>query len=74
MNRNHAKDDTMTISRREFLDFLKLGCAAAALPTRFRSAALAYRANSDDIAPMVNDIHSQLNATRGEQSCEAGRD
>lgn len=54
----------MSISRREFLDFLKLGCAAAVLPARFSSAALAYHANSDDGAPLVNDIHSQLNPTR----------
>jgi FAD/FMN-containing dehydrogenase len=54
----------MTISRREFLDFLKLSCAAAALPTGFSSTALAYPANSDHEAPLVNDIHSQLNPTR----------
>ena len=55
----------MTISRREFLNFLKLSCAAAVLPARLRSAALAYPAiRLDDGSPLVNDIHSQLNPTR----------
>jgi hypothetical protein len=55
----------MTISRREFLDFLKLACAAAFLPTRLRSAALARSPTAlDDGASLVNDIHSQLNPTR----------
>jgi FAD/FMN-containing dehydrogenase len=46
------------------LDFLKLSCAAAVLPTRFSSSTLANPANSNGDAPLVNDIHSQLNPTR----------
>ena len=55
----------MTISRREFLDFLKLSCAAAVLPARLRSAALAHTPTALDEGPsLVNDLHSQLNPTR----------
>lgn len=63
----------MTISRREFLEFLRATCAAAALPS-FVSEAFASDRRSY-VAPvtspalngsgaLVNDIHSQLNATR----------
>jgi FAD/FMN-containing dehydrogenase len=63
----------MTISRRDFLDFLKATCAAAALPS------LTLKGIGASISPavvatpspapntpgaLVNDIHSQLNATR----------
>lgn len=64
----------MTISRRDFLDFLKATCAAAALPglavaavpaTRkpVRSAPLPRSADTPGTV-LVNDIHSQLNQTR----------
>jgi FAD/FMN-containing dehydrogenase len=61
----------MTLSRREFLDFLKATCAAATLPGVLRSSALAQSATL--VRPLgspvsseaiVNDIHSQLNSTR----------
>jgi len=61
----------MTLSRREFLDFLKATCAAATLPGVLRSSTpaqtptlvtpLGSPASSEAI---VNDIHSQLNSTR----------
>ena len=58
------------ISRREFLDFLKATCAVAALPTAVTNSASAQslaaavpRAPNGSEA-VVNDIHSQLNATR----------
>lgn len=60
----------MTLSRREFLDFLKATCAVAALPSSFTRPATAQQLKSAS-APragsseaIVNDIHSQLNATR----------
>jgi FAD/FMN-containing dehydrogenase len=62
----------MTISRRDFLEFLKASCAIAAVPVSLpaKSAqplALSVKATvpgkaSTDI--FVNDIHSQLNQTR----------
>lgn len=62
----------MTISRRDFLEFLKTSCAVAALPVSLlaKSAGqLAVAVNAT--APInlsadiwVNDIHSQLNRTR----------
>lgn len=63
----------MTISRRDFLDFLKATCAAAALPglriEAFGRRSRAVLAPSSSPAPansgaLVNDIHSQLNTTR----------
>ncbi|MEK6325462.1 MAG: FAD-binding oxidoreductase [Acidobacteriota bacterium] len=61
----------MTLSRREFLDFLKATCAVAALPNAFTASASAQHAplaavprTSGSSEPVVNDIHSQLNATR----------
>ena len=60
----------MSISRREFLDFLKATCAVAALPASLYGAAPAQQlmsasASTDDAQEaIVNDIHSQLNATR----------
>ncbi|MFY9554738.1 MAG: FAD-binding oxidoreductase [Blastocatellia bacterium] len=58
----------MTLSRREFLDFLKATCAVAALPngmTNARQAPLPVKRTATTGAePLVNDIHSQLNATR----------
>jgi FAD/FMN-containing dehydrogenase len=63
----------MTISRRDFLDFLKATCAAAALPnlslepfggdSRSVLAASPLPALNNSGA-LVNDIHSQLNTTR----------
>jgi len=59
------------MSRREFLDFLKASCAVAALPTALtrtsfaRETFLAELPLTDDRSEaVVNDIHSQLNATR----------
>ncbi|MFY9609422.1 MAG: FAD-binding oxidoreductase [Blastocatellia bacterium] len=52
----------MTISRREFLDFLKLGCTVAVLPAGVRAVGLAQEVR--DGSSLVNDIHSQLNPTR----------
>jgi FAD/FMN-containing dehydrogenase len=62
----------MTISRRDFLEFLKTSCAIAALPVSLlaKSAgqiALSVNATAPDPASpdaWVNDIHSQLNRTR----------
>ena len=62
----------MTISRRDFLDFLKATCAAAALPAlSFEAlgslAPSARRVLSPALTTsgaVVNDIHSQLNTTR----------
>ena len=61
----------MTISRREFLDFLKATCAVAALPSALAGASANYvaqiaqsRQAPGNSEPIVNDIHSQLNATR----------
>ena len=61
----------MTISRREFLDFLKGSCAVAALPGAFTLSSSARNAqpvrtleNGRHSEAIVNDIHSQLNATR----------
>src|ERR1700686_4606849 len=60
----------MTISRRDFLDFLTATCAAAAIPNAFTSSAVAKPANIaatrravNDSEAIVNDIHSQLNRT-----------
>src|SRR6185295_17365809 len=59
------------ISRREFLDFLKATCAVAAVPGAFTGSAIAEYTSSiaaprtaRSSEPVVNDIHSQLNATR----------
>ena len=59
------------MSRREFLDFLKATCAVAALPTALTSTSFAQNAlwaelplTDDRSEAVVNDIHSQLNATR----------
>jgi FAD/FMN-containing dehydrogenase len=59
------------ISRREFLDFLKATCAVAAFPGALTGSASAEYAPlitapriADSAEPVVNDIHSQLNATR----------
>ena len=59
------------ISRREFLDFLKATCAVAALPTGLTSTSFAQNAVFAELPltdgyseAIVNDIHSQLNATR----------
>ncbi|MEK6287760.1 MAG: FAD-binding oxidoreductase [Acidobacteriota bacterium] len=61
----------MTLSRREFLDFLKATCAVAALPNAFVCSVSAQQAplaavplTANNSEPLVNDIHSQLNATR----------
>jgi len=60
----------MSISRREFLDFLKATCAVAALPASLTSSVTgqqlmpASAARADTSEAIVNDIHSQLNATR----------
>ncbi len=60
----------MTLSRREFLDFLKATCAVAALPSALTSPASAQTLlaaappTPDSSEAIVNDIHSQLNATR----------
>jgi FAD/FMN-containing dehydrogenase len=59
------------MSRREFLDFLKATCAVAALPTALTSTSFGQNAllaelplTDDRSEAVVNDIHSQLNATR----------
>src|SRR6266851_5746460 len=59
------------ISRREFIDFLKATCAVAALPNSLTGSASAEYARlsaaartADSSEATVNDIHSQLNATR----------
>src|SRR5258708_7053052 len=63
----------MTISRRDFLDFLAATCAAAALPSltfkaigaSTNSAVMSTRFSElTNSGALVNDIHSQLNATR----------
>lgn len=67
----------MTISRRDFLDFIKGACAVAALPTSLlargernlaavRAAVKTTAATARDASAeiYVNDIHSQLNRTR----------
>ncbi|HKA19840.1 MAG TPA: FAD-binding oxidoreductase [Blastocatellia bacterium] len=64
----------MDLSRRNFLDFLKATCAAAALPGfsqeviggHHRGRNLPSRSPdpSNNSEAIVNDIHSQLNATR----------
>ena len=60
----------MTLSRREFLDFLKASCAVAALPGVLSSSASAQNellaaspVSIGSSEALVNDIHSQLNAT-----------
>jgi FAD/FMN-containing dehydrogenase len=67
-------EQKMAISRRDFLDFLKATCAVAALPDlRFGAVATSLARVSpphtasptpDISEAIVNDIHSQLNATR----------
>jgi len=59
------------MSRREFLDFLKATCAVAALPTALTRTSFAQETflaelplTDDRSEAVVNDIHSQLNATR----------
>lgn len=61
----------MILSRREFLDFLKVTCAVGALPdalTRSARAQAAHLASASQSIvsseAIVNDIHSQLNKTR----------
>ncbi len=61
----------MSLSRREFLDFLKATCTIAALPGASASSASALYAQlastprtAVSSEAIVNDIHSQLNATR----------
>ncbi|HKP85030.1 MAG TPA: FAD-binding oxidoreductase [Blastocatellia bacterium] len=51
----------MTITRRDFLDFLKLSCAVAVLPFKSRARILQAIGATETT---VNDIHSQLNSTR----------
>jgi FAD/FMN-containing dehydrogenase len=51
----------MTITRRKFLDFLKASCAVAVLPFKLHNTNAQAVGSSEAI---VNDIHSQLNATR----------
>lgn len=54
----------MTITRREFLDFLKAGCAVTVLPFKLRAQTNNANAQAVESSEVVNDIHSQLNATR----------
>jgi FAD/FMN-containing dehydrogenase len=62
----------MTISRRDFLEFLKASCAIAALPVSLLAEAVDQQLAQLDAASqksssadmIVNDIHSQLNRTR----------
>ena len=64
----------MKVSRRSFLDFLKATCAVAALPSfsqevlgvaqRGVSLPIISSDSSNNGGAIVNDIHSQLNATR----------
>ena len=61
----------MTLSRREFLDFLKASCAVAAVPGVLTGSDLtpnpplpAATRTIGSPEALVNDIHSQLNATR----------
>jgi FAD/FMN-containing dehydrogenase len=62
----------MTISRRDFLEFLKTSCAIAALPVSLLAKTAGQIASPTSVvAPghmsteiVVNDIHSQLNRTR----------
>src|SRR6266404_2758630 len=60
----------MTLSRREFFDFLKATCAVAAMPGVLTGSASSQSfvavspKTSDSSEAIVNDIHSQLNATR----------
>jgi FAD/FMN-containing dehydrogenase len=68
-------EQVMTISRRDFLDFLKATCAVAALPdfslggiatnnAPARRPHSAPKPPPDSSEAIVNDIHSQLNLTR----------
>jgi FAD/FMN-containing dehydrogenase len=55
----------MTITRREFMDFLKASCAVAVLPFKPRAQTNTVNAQAVESGEaVVNDIHSQLNATR----------
>ena len=62
----------MTVSRREFLEFLKSTCAVAAMPGVLTSSGSAKASSLKTILARpaygseatVNDIHSQLNSTR----------
>jgi FAD/FMN-containing dehydrogenase len=62
----------MTISRRDFLEFLKTSCAIAALPVsllaknaeQIASSIQATASGNMSTDMFVNDIHSQLNRTR----------
>ncbi len=60
----------MTLSRREFFDFLKATCAVAAVPGVLTGSASPQSLvavapkTSNTSEAVVNDIHSQLNATR----------
>jgi FAD/FMN-containing dehydrogenase len=62
----------MTISRRDFLEFLKTSCAIAALPVSLLAKSAgqitpSVKATAPDQASadiFVNDVHSQLNRTR----------
>lgn len=62
----------MTISRRDFLEFVKASCAIAALPVsllaksaeQIAASLMASAPNQPNAETVVNDIHSQLNRTR----------
>jgi FAD/FMN-containing dehydrogenases len=54
----------MTITRRAFLDFLKASCAVTVLPFKLRAQTNNANAQAVESSEVVNDIHSQLNATR----------
>src|SRR5262245_54135508 len=62
-------DTSMSVSRREFLDFLKATCAASALPNVLfagidnKRISAQPKGSIDGTDPVANDIHSQLNAT-----------
>ena len=62
----------MTISRRDFLEFLQGACTVAALPASLLAKTIDQQAAPINTAPqsnasaeiLVNDIHSQLSRTR----------
>jgi hypothetical protein len=51
----------MTISRKDFLDFLTATCAAAAIPNAFPSAAVAKQANLAATRRAVNNSEAIAN-------------
>lgn len=69
---NQTRGMVMTISRRDFLEFIKTSCAIAALPVSLlaesvEKIAASVKATAPDKTSadiLVNDIHSQLNRTR----------